>query len=650
MSNAVDLNQINLEKEQKLEPISKAAPALQPSTTMALKLINPKYALVSGNAAAASSNHLDSEMCTAKSNSIKQMKEVPENPHIHPGLLHLEKANMINYLPVWPEPDPPSDIIGFINIRDCNKPLQAHLTRSELFEVLQAIRFKDPIHVPQESLAEKVCPRPTSPTIASDNEQPLMQPQTRPEENNKHCNPPLQILPSSTLEEHDACLSPIPNPKTAHSSKNNEKDSTLDHGMEMQTDILSTQREEMNAENIIVSTSAEPCKVSRISENPQIHNITPFCSIGFNTVTIPTLVAQPETASDKQSCENITETITNKDIQDNQWNRHKVIEPDTNETDHVDFPIQNGESTYSNSTSSFSSVEYFEYTESVIVDSEIVGLVDGMPLVPRFSDEPNTATESLSSFMSGSCENASSHEVKKEREESKLQSTSPEECNGQHLTGVITVKSSDLEFMSVNGGNALSESVSIASKQQIQETGSTSQQGTESKLLHQVKTDAQVALDENTECLQECESYSVVNHMPGIQPVEGNDITESQLLVNKSLLQDKVTMPYVPVRKTADTQCIVFSDPVNEVLLLRFKPETCSGFNYTSNFKSALEVNDDTHSTPQSKPTSLNNGFQKGPNIERSHAEVCKLPFQLELFIAEESDLEQATNNKLANN
>lgn len=598
MSNAVNLNQINLEKEQKLEPISKTAPAPQPSTTMALKLINPKYALVYGNAAA-SSNHVDSEMCTAKSKSIKRMKEVPEGPYIHPGLLHLEKVNMIDYLPVWPEPDPPSDVIGFINIRECNKPLQAHLTCSELSEISQAIRFKDPIHVPQESLAEKVCPRPTPPAIVSTNEQPLMQPQTRPEEDNKHCNPPLQILPTSTLEEHDACLFPIPNAKTAHSSKNDEKDSTLDHGMETQTDILSKERQEMDAENNITSTSAEPCKDSRISENPQIHNTTPFCSTEVNTVRTPTSVTQLEIISDKQRCENITEIITNKDIEDNQWNTHKVIDPDTNETNHVVFPIQNGESTYSDSSSSFSLVEYSEDSESVIVDSEIVGMVDGMPLVSKYPDEPNTATESLSSLKSGSYGNASNHEVRKETEESKLKSTSPEKYNGQHLTGIITVKSFDLEFMSVNGGNDLSESISIATKQQIQETDSTSQQGTESKLLHRFKTDAQVTFDENTECLQECESYSIVNHTPDIQPVEGNVIAKSQLLVTKSLLQDEVAMPYVPVWKTAEAQSIVFSDPVNKVLLLKLKPETCSGFNYTSNFKSALEVNDDTHTMPQ---------------------------------------------------
>ncbi|XP_026785259.3 protein FAM83G [Pangasianodon hypophthalmus] len=653
MSNAVNLNKIKMEKEQKLEPISKPVPALPRSTTIALKLINPKYSLVSCNATA-NSNHVDSARCTANSNSIKQMKEVPDGPRIHPGLLHLEKANMIDYLPVWPEPDPPRDVIGFINIRDCSKPIQAHPTRSELFEVSQAIRFKDPIHVPQESLSEKDCPRPTSPADDSANEQPLMQPQTTQEENNKHCNSPQKIHPPSSLNEQVVCLSPTLNPKPGHSSKKDEKDSPVDHGMEKQADILSKQREEMDAENIIASTSAESCKDSQISEDPQIDNITPYYSVGSNTVTTHTSVTQPETTSDKQSCEDIAESTSDKDIHDNQWSTHKLIEPDTNETDHADSPIHSEESTYSDSSSCFSAEENFECGERVIVDSEIVGLVNRMPLVSMYPDEPNTvgssSSSSSSSLMSGSCKIASSHEVMKETEESRLQSASPGECDGQHLTGMRTDISSDLEFTSMNGGNGLSESVSLANQQQVQETDSPSQQGTENKPLRQVKTDAQEAPDENTECLQECESYSVVNHIFELQPVEESDSAESQLSENTSLLQDEVAVPmccaYVPVLKTAEAQCIVFSDTANEVPLLRLKPESCSGFTYTSNLKSVLEVNEDTHSTPQSKPASLNNDFQKGPDTERSHEEACKLPFQIKPLIAGESNLEQATEVK----
>ncbi|KAG7316991.1 hypothetical protein KOW79_019289 [Hemibagrus wyckioides] len=623
MSNAVDMNKINLEKEQKLEPIFKAAPPLQPSTTMALKLINPKYALVSD---AASNNHMVSETCTAKSNSIKQMKEVSVGPYIHPGLLHLEKANMIDYLPVWPEPDPPSDVIGFINIRDCNKPLLAHLTRSELFEVTQAIRFKDPIHIPQESLSEKLCPSPTSQNFSLANEQLTMQPQNILEEKNEHCNYPQQIFPPHSLKDQVVCLAPIPDPNPAHSSKKDEVNSPVDDGVENQTDVLSKQREKVDAENIC--TSFEPCKDSRISENPLIENITPSDSDECNTETTHTPAVQPETTSDKQSCENITETIGNKDFQDNQWNIQNLIEPDTHETDHVDSTGQNGNSIYSDSRSSFSSEEYFECRGSVIVDSESVGMVNVTSAVSRYPDEPNNATESLS----GSCKSASSHEAIKETEESKLQCASPEECHVQHLTGVTA----DLELTSVIGVKGLSETVSIANL--IQETDSTSQQGTESELLHLAKTDTHTAADENTEC----ESYSVVNHMFDAKPVERNDSPESPLLVNKSLLQDHVAVPYVAVQKTAEAQCIVFSDMVNKVPLLRLNPEMYSGFSYASNLKS---VPVDTDLPPLSKSASFNTCLQKenNPNTESGHKE---LSYQNKPLIAEESTNQQATEVK----
>ncbi|XP_060752844.1 uncharacterized protein fam83ga [Tachysurus vachellii] len=620
MSNAIDLNTINLEKEQKLEPISKAEPALEPTNTLALKLINPKYALVSGNAAV-SSNHMTSETYTAKSNSIKQMKEVSEGPYIHPGLLHLEKANMFDYLPVWPEPDPPSDVIGFINIRDYNKPLQAHLTHSEIFEVSQAIRFKDPIHRPQESLSEKFCPSTTSQNAASPNEQP----QNKLEGKNKQCNYPQQILPPSGLKKQVVGLSSIPNLTPAESSKQDEKNSPVVDVMEKH--VFSQQREKLDAENIC--TSADPRKDSQISQNPAIENITPFGSVRCNTVA---------TTSDKIICENIAETNSNKDFQDDRWNIHKLIEPDEHKTDHVDCTVHKGKSIYSDSRSSFSSEEYFDCRESVSVNSENVGMFNRIQAVFRFPDEPNNAAESLSSLMSGSCKNTSIHEALKETEDSNLKCPSPEERNVQHITGVTV----DLEFTSMNGGKSLSESVSIVKKHLIQETDCSSEQGTDSKLLHQFQSDTQVAPDKNTECLQRCESYSAVNHIFDTQPVENNNSAESQLLVNMLLLKDNVAAPYVTVQKTAEAQCIVFSDT-------RLKPEIDSGFNYTYNLKSVL---DDTHSTPQSKPASLNTGLQKGntPSTERIHKEDCKMSFQIKPLIAGESTTVQAVEDKDTDN
>ncbi|KAK1804751.1 hypothetical protein P4O66_003604 [Electrophorus voltai] len=67
MSNAVNLHKINLDTEPKPEPAFQTAPVLLPSATVALKLINPKYALVC-------SNHTPSKKDTAKIESFKQMK------------------------------------------------------------------------------------------------------------------------------------------------------------------------------------------------------------------------------------------------------------------------------------------------------------------------------------------------------------------------------------------------------------------------------------------------------------------------------------------------------------------------------------------------------------------------------------------------
>ncbi|XP_067275544.1 uncharacterized protein fam83ga isoform X2 [Pseudorasbora parva] len=169
MSNGVCLSKINLSSEPEPEFLPHVVPTPLPSATNALKLINPKYTLVTN--CAFTTNGPVSDHTSAKNNIsknqaevIERIKDTPVVPSVHPGLLNLEKVNMINYVPTWPDPDPPSDIIGFINIRDSNKPLQAHLMRSELFEVSQAIRFKDPFHEPKESIYHRACPGPLSQT------------------------------------------------------------------------------------------------------------------------------------------------------------------------------------------------------------------------------------------------------------------------------------------------------------------------------------------------------------------------------------------------------------------------------------------------------------------------------------------------------
>ncbi|KAF7223518.1 protein FAM83G [Nothobranchius furzeri] len=194
MSRGVSLNKVPMEDEPIPDPLPQAVPAPVPAS-VARKFFNPKYALVSTGT---HTSPTPSDQNSSNKNSNAQnptglkvmkgrLKEVIEEPPIHPGLLHLEKANLIPYLPTWPEPDPPSDVIGFINIRDEKRANQVHLQRSERFEVSQAIRFSSPLaqpalaKEPTSSQEEKVAqttenvsgntsqttPSPTNPTDKS---------------------------------------------------------------------------------------------------------------------------------------------------------------------------------------------------------------------------------------------------------------------------------------------------------------------------------------------------------------------------------------------------------------------------------------------------------------------------------------------------
>lgn len=159
VSQSVDLSEVDMGDEPEPEPITPPLPAPIPAA-VARKRINPKYALVSSNLQESESK-TDSDKNKGSRDPVPKVlrppREIPEPFPIHPGL-QLERVNLIPYLPTWPEPDPPNDVIGFINVRDSSKPMHAHLMRSELFETSQAIRFKDPFVLPEEQLPEKACP------------------------------------------------------------------------------------------------------------------------------------------------------------------------------------------------------------------------------------------------------------------------------------------------------------------------------------------------------------------------------------------------------------------------------------------------------------------------------------------------------------
>ncbi|XP_044600458.1 protein FAM83G [Equus asinus] len=150
MSHSVSLKGIPMEKEPEPEPIVlPSVVPLVPSGTVAKKLVNPKYALVKAKSA--------DEI--AKSSSEKQDVKRPPGPQgaalaerpgdlpelllpIHPGLLNLERANMFEYLPTWvePDPEPGSDILGYINIIDPNiwNPQPSQMNRIKIRDTSQA--------------------------------------------------------------------------------------------------------------------------------------------------------------------------------------------------------------------------------------------------------------------------------------------------------------------------------------------------------------------------------------------------------------------------------------------------------------------------------------------------------------------------------
>ncbi|CAL8287504.1 unnamed protein product [Boreogadus saida] len=165
-SSAVDLKQVAMEPEPEPEFIPQPV-AVAPSAEVTRKRHNPMYALLgmsmnNANPASGSvpNSPLDSNtqdkvgMGTKAKRKMAAKAAQVEAPPLHPGLMDMEKAYMIPYLPTWPEPDPDSDVIGFINVRDNSRQSQVHMQRSERFETSQAIRFSSPFSMPKEILPE----------------------------------------------------------------------------------------------------------------------------------------------------------------------------------------------------------------------------------------------------------------------------------------------------------------------------------------------------------------------------------------------------------------------------------------------------------------------------------------------------------------
>ncbi|XP_035758423.1 transportin-3, partial [Egretta garzetta] len=133
MSKGVSLKSISMGEEPEPEPVTlPSVVPVTPANAVVKKLINPKYALVKAKSADQISK-TSSENQDKNQKTDNKGKALPEGQAgdrhgdvadlsllIHPGLLNLEKANMFDYLPTWvePDPEPGSEVLGYINIID----------------------------------------------------------------------------------------------------------------------------------------------------------------------------------------------------------------------------------------------------------------------------------------------------------------------------------------------------------------------------------------------------------------------------------------------------------------------------------------------------------------------------------------------------
>ncbi|XP_026158312.1 protein FAM83G isoform X2 [Mastacembelus armatus] len=259
-SRSVSLNKVPMVEEPIPDPLPQAAPAPIPAA-VARKLINPKYALVAtGSPTSSDQNSSNKNSNLQNSTGLKimkrRLKEVIEEPSIHPGLANLERAYLIAYLPTWPEPDPPSDVIGFINIRDEKRANKVHLQRSERFEVSQAIRFSSPLALPAQT------EEPVSGRMAN---------AIRPPETPSGKTSPEASIPVSPTNKQLG--------EQAHSAQNNDQSDTIDSRESPQqpniAPIQDTHKPNVNTDTSPSNATADSQPTHNVKQTPEAQPAVP---------------------------------------------------------------------------------------------------------------------------------------------------------------------------------------------------------------------------------------------------------------------------------------------------------------------------------------------------------------------------------------
>uniref|UniRef100_A0A8B9Q8D9 Family with sequence similarity 83 member G n=1 Tax=Apteryx owenii TaxID=8824 RepID=A0A8B9Q8D9_APTOW len=184
MSKGVSLKSISMGEEPEPEPVTlPSVVPVTPANAVVKKLINPKYALVKAKSAdqisKTPSENQDKKQKTDKDKALPEGQAGDKHGDmadlsllIHPGLLNLEKANMFDYLPTWvePDPEPGSEVLGYINIIDpkIKNVKLSQMNRIKVCDVSQASAQHRQIHhlkQPDETHEEIKPPVPKPRTI-----------------------------------------------------------------------------------------------------------------------------------------------------------------------------------------------------------------------------------------------------------------------------------------------------------------------------------------------------------------------------------------------------------------------------------------------------------------------------------------------------
>uniref|UniRef100_A0A8B9QB05 Family with sequence similarity 83 member G n=1 Tax=Apteryx owenii TaxID=8824 RepID=A0A8B9QB05_APTOW len=207
MSKGVSLKSISMGEEPEPEPVTlPSVVPVTPANAVVKKLINPKYALVKAKSAdqisKTPSENQDKKQKTDKDKALPEGQAGDKHGDmadlsllIHPGLLNLEKANMFDYLPTWvePDPEPGSEVLGYINIIDpkIKNVKLSQMNRIKVCDVSQASAQHRQMLKNRELEIKKSSEQEPSPVFPCQRQTPQTPAEVPPDETHEEIKPPV---------------------------------------------------------------------------------------------------------------------------------------------------------------------------------------------------------------------------------------------------------------------------------------------------------------------------------------------------------------------------------------------------------------------------------------------------------------------------